>query len=275
MALSETLKLFFNLSNFYPDQIPALTKSLSHICGILTAIKLSDPPLQPPVTHIINSFLNLDLKDAENSLFPGSNPSCHVDRLRTILDRSIRQHTEAQLEAVASPLLTLIRHVYSIAPGKVQEHMRSVILPSNEDRKTPLGKSETFSSYILRLSLAGGAPQVRDSVQNLLFELSDKDASKFVQNVGYGFAAGYLFSHNIVIPESALEAGSSEDRPASDHDRAGGSATQATNSRKPNMIPVNPITGQILDKEEAGPVIEMTQEEKEMEAERLFVLFER
>ena len=275
MALSETLKLFFNLSNFYPDQIPALTKSLSHICGILSAVKLSDPPLQPPVNHIINSFLNLDLENAKDSLFPKLIPNCHVDRLCTILERSIRHYTEAQLEAVASPILTLIRQVYSIAPEDIQKHMRSIMLPSNEDRKTPLGKSETFSSYILRLSLAAGAPQIRDSVQNLLFDLSDKDASKFVQNVGYGFAAGYLFSHNIAIPESALEAGSSEDISVSDRDAAGSSSTQANRPKKANMIPVNPITGQRLDKEEDGPVIEMTQEEKEREAERLFVLFER
>jgi hypothetical protein len=38
---------------------------------------------------------------------------------------------------------------------------------------------------------------------------------------------------------------------------------------------VNPITGQRLDKEEQVQVEEMTQEEKEREAERLFVLFER
>jgi hypothetical protein len=40
-------------------------------------------------------------------------------------------------------------------------------------------------------------------------------------------------------------------------------------------IPVNPITGQRLDMEESGDVEPMSQEEKEREAERLFVLFER
>jgi hypothetical protein len=40
-------------------------------------------------------------------------------------------------------------------------------------------------------------------------------------------------------------------------------------------IPINPITGQRLDKEEQVQMEPMTQEEKEREAERLFVLFER
>ena len=296
MSLSETLKLFYNLSNFYPDQIPGLTRSLLPICKIFTTIKLPYPPLQPPVSYIINSLLNLDLEDkrahifATNPLFPKFDPRCNVNRLYSVLDQSIRHYTEEQLESMAAPLLTLIRHVYSFAPPGIQEHMRSIMLPSDEDRNTPLGRTETFSSYLLRLSLAGGAPQIRDSIQNLLFELSDKDAKKFVQNVGYGFAAGFLFSHNLTVPESATEAGSTlEDADAervllddTSKNSVDGDKTpqliDAEQAFKPKkMIPVNPVTGQRLDREgeEELPIPEMTQEETEREAERLFVLFER
>ena len=168
--------------------------------------------------------------------------------------------------------------------------MRSIMLPSDEDRNTPLGRTETFSSYLLRLSLAGGAPQIRDSIQNLLFELSDKDAEKFVQNVGYGFAAGFLFSHNLTVPESATEAGSSLVEPDTERVSLDDASKNSVNSDGPlqptdteqaskpkKMIPVNPITGQRLDKEgeEEPPIPKMTQEEKEREAERLFLLFER
>jgi len=38
---------------------------------------------------------------------------------------------------------------------------------------------------------------------------------------------------------------------------------------------INPITGQLLDTEEGVETDEMTEEEKEREAEKLFVLFER
>jgi hypothetical protein len=89
----------------------------------------------------------------------------------------------------------------------------------------------------------------------MLFELSDKDASTFVQNVGYGFASGFLASNNISMPESAME---------------GHATAQAEQG-----IPVNPITGQRLDKEDSVQSEPMTQAEKEREAERLFVLFER
>lgn len=38
---------------------------------------------------------------------------------------------------------------------------------------------------------------------------------------------------------------------------------------------VNPVTGQIREMEPDAPEEEMTEEEKEREAERLFILFER
>ncbi len=104
-------------------------------------------------------------------------------------------------------------------------------------------------------------------ISSLLFELSNKDAQKFVQNVGYGFASGFLFQHNVPIPENALEAWST----GSD-----GSNTRASqDSRQDISGRVNPITGQLLEMEETIETEEMTQEEKEREAEKLFVLFER
>jgi hypothetical protein len=87
-----------------------------------------------------------------------------------------------------------------------------------------------------------------------MFELSGENADKFVRNVGYGFAAGFLMSQNMPIPQSANEAFA---------DTENGAA------------PINPVTGQRLDTEEKDTGPPMTEEEKEREAERLFVLFER
>lgn len=317
MAVSETLKLFFNLTQFYPDQIPTLTKSLPHICKIFTTVRVPSPPLQQPITYILNSLMNLDLEDKKshlfttNPLFPKFDPRCNVNRLYSILDQSIRQYSEEQLEKLAIPLLTLLRQIYSFAPESIQEHLRSLMLPSDEDRLKPLGRTETFSSYILRLSTAPAAPQMRESIQHLLFELSDKDASKFVRNVGYGFAAGFLYSNNISMPESAAEAwsmGSTDNstdasslgarsRASEDSERVTGrdrkgSASQQSQGRetprrqnssgpkRTNCVKVNPITGQRFDMEarDAASVDEappMSSAEKEREAERLFVLFDR
>jgi hypothetical protein len=132
--------------------------------------------------------------------------------------------------------------------------MQKLILPTPEERDKPIGKSNTLSARLLNLSTAALTPTLRGSISAMMFELSDKDAATYVQNVGYGFASGFLMSNNIPIPENAMQA----------------SATGPVES-----IPVNPITGQRLDREEPVEEEPMTEEEREREAERLFVLFER
>jgi hypothetical protein len=118
-----------------------------------------------------------------------------------------------------------------------------------------LGKSKTLAAQLLRLTTSSGAIHLSQAIQDLMFELSDKDPSEYVKNVGYGFAAGYLVNHKIPVPESAKQP----------HQVSGDSG----------KVPINPITGQRMDKEAVSEVPAMSQAEKEREAERLFVLFER
>lgn len=75
-------------------------------------------------------------------------------------------------------------------------------------------------------------------------------AGKFTEKVGYGNAAGFLVNKGIPF-----------DQPTSDH-----------NDGNEN---INPITGQYVSEEKLPDLKDMTDEEKEREAERLFVLFER
>jgi hypothetical protein len=129
-------------------------------------------------------------------------------------------------------------------------------LPTSKDREKPLGQGDTLSARLLRLSCSPKLPTLRENISSLLFELSDKDANKFIKNIGYGFASGFLMSHNIAIPGDAMKAGDAYAESGPDF---------------------NPITGQRLSAEEASApkADEMTEEEKEREAEKLFVLFER
>jgi hypothetical protein len=268
MALVESLKLMFNLTHFCPQRSGSFSPALPHILMLLCKRPISSSkPLDPPIGTLINALINLALEQKENvqTLFPKSTPYANVDRLVEILEKSTRIYTDDDLEHLVSPLLTLVRKIYEIGPKDVQRHMQKLLLPSNEDRTQPLGRAESLSSRLLRLSTNPTTPQVRESISSLLFELSDKDARSFVQNVGYGFASGFLFQHNVPIPENALEAwstssGSEGSHPGASHD-----------SHKP----LNPITGQTLESEPLIDEPDMTQEEKEREAEKLFVLFER
>ena len=154
------------------------------------------------------------------------------------------------------PLVTLLRRIYELAPQDVRPEIQAQLLPSNDERTQPLGKTDSLPSRLLRLSTAPTVPRLKEGVSSLLFELSDKDAATFVRNVGYGFAAGYLLTHNLPVPTQ-----SSEDP---------GQTVTTVNGQE-----INPVTGQRRDMEPEDPLPDMTDEEKEREAEKLFVLFER
>ncbi|KAF2830660.1 hypothetical protein CC86DRAFT_283893 [Ophiobolus disseminans] len=264
MALSETLKLLFNITHFHPDLAEHFSKSIPSICKLLIRRGISQPPLAAPVNYLVNALLNLDLEDTkgqqksyfgQNAVFPLFDQKCNAEHLVTILDESIIAYSEAELDNTIAPVLTLIRRIYEIAPEGVKKYMEHAILPTPEERDKPLGKSNTLSSRLLNLSTSALTPNLRGSISSMLFELSNKDASTFVQNVGYGFASGFLMSNNIPMPENAMQA-------------------HATAQAEQGIL-VNPITGQRLDREDMQDNAPMTQEEKEREAERLFVLFER
>lgn len=264
MALSETLKLLFNITHFYPDMAEKFSKSIPYIFKLLLRWKIPTPPLEPPINYLINALLNLDLEDTKgqqvkfhgmNAVFPTLEEKSNAEHLINILDNAIVAYKEPELDTAVSPVLTLIRRMYEIAPPTVKKYMEWLLLPNDDERERPLGKSDTLSSRLLNLSTSATSPSLRGSISAMMFELSGKDANKFVQNVGFGFAAGFLASNNIQMPDSATDA----------HATAGQSSD----------IPINPITGQRLDREEPDTSTPMTEDEKLREAERLFVAFER
>jgi Guanine nucleotide exchange factor synembryn len=265
MALTETLKLLFNMSHFCHQRAQAFTPAIPSILTILRKRQvIPNKPLEAPFGPLVNCLINLDLNtaDATHALFPETDPKVNAERLVELLDLAIQSYKEDELDQQASPLLTLIRKVYEVAPAEAKTSMRTTLLPGDEDRKKPLGKTETLSSRLLRLSTSPMAPQLREAISSLLFEMSDKDARKFVQNIGYGFASGFLFQHNVPIPENALDAWNTGEN----------GARSSSSSHDSN---INSITGQAREFEPKNDGPEMTREEKEREAEKLFVLFER
>lgn len=251
MALTEALKLIFNLTAHYPDLIPTFTPSIEPLTTILLHHPLPSPPLQPPISALINALLNLDLASATDHL-PLTTHLIHL--------LSLTLQTTPAPSPDLDPTITLLRRLHTLAPpsSPTQTHLRTTLLPSPADRAQPLGKGTNLPARLLQLASAPHLPTLRENVAALLFELSGSDPDAFVRNVGYGNAAGFLASHNISVPPAASgEGGSGDGKGCED---------------------VNPVTGQRWSAEEAGrgdPGPEMTEEEKEREAERLFVLFER
>ena len=283
MALIESLKLLFNLASRCPQRSIAFSPALPYILLILQRRPISSSkPLEPPIGSLVNSLLNIPLetKGSDSKLFPKDIPLINVDCLLEILRKGMTVYEDDDLEQLVSPLLALIWKVYEIAPKDIQCHMRDAVLPSDEDRKQVLGQTESLSGRLLRLSTNLSTPSLRKSISLLLFEMSGKDARALVQNVGYGFASGLLLQQNIPIPENALEAWSTSESEGSGAS-VGNRITQENGASKESQKPItgkgsmNPITGQRKEFETKVEEPEMTQEEKEREAEKLFVLFER
>lgn len=263
--LTETLKLLFNLNQFYPDHMRDFDRTIKPILQILTTINLQAKPLQPPVPQLINVLLSLDLPGPVYDSSPESREYTplfpHVPshntylRLITILSSAVRTTRDEELESL-EPLVTLLRKIFELAPSDVKSEMQTQLLPSNEDRTQPLGKTDSLPSRLLRLSTSPTAPRLKEGISSFLFELSNKDAATFVRNVGYGFAAGYLMTHNLPVPSHAT----------------GDPGERVTTV---DGQEINPVTGQRRGMEPESPLPDMTDKEKEREAEKLFVLFER
>jgi hypothetical protein len=259
MALSETLKLLFNVTHYCAERVPLFTPGVPHIISLLWKEAVSTgKPLDPPFGPIVNALLNLDLgsKDLQTALYPKPDSNSVAVRLIEILNKSMKAYGDTELEHSVTPLVGVISKIHEHAPEAVREYVRKELLPTEEDRKDVLGRGSSLSAKLLKNSTNPMTPQLRDAISHLLFDMSDKDATKFVDNVGYGFAAGFLFQNNLPIPANASEAYSTGD---------------AAGAQRPR----NPITGQYLDTEKFANLPELTEEEKEREAERLFVLFER
>ena len=254
MALAESLKLLYNLTSKYPAQMHFFSSTVNILIGILNDVPIATQPLDLPIIQLLNALAIIDWptslsKDHEKQTLSLSS------RLIDLLNRSTNTVKPAELEAALVSLLTTTRKVKELSYPKSDEFLRLSLLPQDEERDKPLGQSKTLASRLLKLQTSGGLTVLPDAISGLLFDLSDRDATKFVHNIGYGHAAGYLMTHKIPIPGNMKTATSSN----------GGA----------NASPINPVTGQRLNAEVPVNMPEMTNAEKEREAERLFVLFER
>ncbi|SMR50857.1 unnamed protein product [Zymoseptoria tritici ST99CH_1A5] len=271
MSMTETLKLLYNIIHHYPDQGSRFLPSIEPLINIILYFPLQEQPLQPPITSALNALGKLDLQATEpgakveqessvSPLFPQSDPKSVIERLTFILDGAIRHQAEKDIDEAAATLCALLILGYELGTQETKSWMQQLLLPTSEDRERPLGQGNTLASRLLRLSCSPVLPRLRIVISSLLFELSDKDPDRFIKNIGYGFASGFLTSKNIQIPRTAMDSGSTES------DGVTGTG-----------FDINPVTGQRLSAERANApkVKEMTDEEKEREAEKLFVLFER
>ncbi|KAF8516680.1 guanine nucleotide exchange factor [Gautieria morchelliformis] len=151
------------------------------------------------------------------------------------------------LDDTLTPLVVLLTRL-AAGDESARLRMKAWVLPSDLDRTKPLEEREDLLGRCIRLMSCVYFSRIKDSIGELLFTICDSDASTLAGQIGYGNCAGFLFNKGIMAPpESATDA---------------------------EGVAINPITG-IRNQHRPSPGDEMTEEEKEVEAEKLFVLFER
>lgn len=226
---------------------------------------LSSRPSSPsPPNSVADSLQRAyDLLEVSFShYFPGT-----IDPDDAEVRQRPKQESDSTLDDLLCPLIMLIIKC-CLADAGAKSRLREWILPANLSRSSALEGRADLLGRSLRLLTSVHHPRLKDATGEMLFAICDSDRKAFFQvgiissliqafaastltsQVGYGNVAGFLFNKGIM---------NAPPRPASDD----APATDAS---------INPITG-VLE----GPRqdIEMTDEEKEQEAEKLFVLFDR
>jgi hypothetical protein len=272
---------------------PTLDGFLSPLLRVYRRLPLTPPaPLVPPLTHVIHCLIAIpiaprfhsiwfpenhhgDISDADRyqllaqaSVLSPPNDLDFFARACHILDMSLNYYFPGNIDpndALVTGLgknaahstvddtlgpLTLLITRFCLADNICKGRLKDCLLPADLDRTHTLEARADLLGRCLRLLTSLYHPKLKDSIGEMLFAVCDCDAAMLCSQVGYGNVAGFLFHKGIT------------NSPISP------SATLTTSSG----LPINPITGTIDDRQ---PAPQITDEEKAIETEKLFVLFDR
>ncbi|KAH7105747.1 guanine nucleotide exchange factor [Auriculariales sp. MPI-PUGE-AT-0066] len=226
---------------------PSSPHSASQLSSVHSSPKQSSTPaLSPPEGDVIKKAFEL-LEVVTAWYFPDAlDPDDS-----SIRDRATKE--DVQLDHLVSPLIVLLtRLAAGNEPARLR--LREWLIPAHLDRTRPLEERPDTLGRCLRLLKSVYFQRVKETVGEFLFTICDSDATVLAGQVGYGNVAGYLFNRGLVAPPPP------------------------TSPTRDSPLPegeINPITGMRVDPNEQPGASDMTDEEKEREAERLFVLFDR
>ncbi|KAJ3090267.1 hypothetical protein HK102_004283 [Quaeritorhiza haematococci] len=279
------------------------------VISLLTQTPAPNPVLSPPYSHAVHALMNfpLSLSWRQQLWFPQGDYAI-VNRLLDLLEQTVKaafppknQNGDKKsqdidegpepriggvlLDEALPPLMLLLCSI-----GRDDKPARAIIrkrlMPEDIDRSKPLDKGDTIGARMIGFMTSITLINVRQTASELLLVCCDEDANKLVSYVGYGNAVGYLFSRGI-FPSQGLGA-----------EGASSSATltnESPASTGPMMMErpdIDPITGEYKrrqgarksgegadgaagDSDDDDPLANMTEEEKEREAEKLFDLIQK
>ncbi|KAJ3770516.1 guanine nucleotide exchange factor [Lentinula raphanica] len=162
--------------------------------------------------------------------------------------------SETSLDELVSPLVALCTRICMMDQTS-RRRVREWIIPPDLDRSYPLGERDDLLGRCIRLLGSVYHMRLKASVGEMLYAACDCDPSILSSLVGYGHVAGFLFTKGVLTAPPPP------------------SANPYSSQRV-----VNPITGTydtMPPNALNNSIAEMTEEEKEIEMDKLFVLFDR
>uniref|UniRef100_A0A096MDT5 Synembryn n=1 Tax=Poecilia formosa TaxID=48698 RepID=A0A096MDT5_POEFO len=218
-----------------------------HTVNLLTAL-----PLQ-----CLNVLLTVPLEpESKQSL--GVNMDC-VHMLLTFMER--RLEAGDRVKEKLTPILNLLTESCR-AHRETRLYIRKHILPPLRDVSHRPEDGDTVKSRLVRL-MTHLDTDLKHCAADLLFVLCKENVRRFVKYTGYGNAAGLLATRGLLGGQRAV----SDAQYSSDSD----SDTEEYRQMKDR---INPVTGRV-EAEQSNPMEGMTEEEKEEEAKRLIMLFNK
>ncbi|GAA5934762.1 uncharacterized protein JCM15063_003060 [Sporobolomyces koalae] len=164
------------------------------------------------------------------------------------------QGEATKLEEILAPVMLLLRKLSMV--GEANEMFHFVLFPPTMDRSKPVNRHSTLTGHLVRIMSSVFLPNTAFGVGEFLYNLAERSPDKLCTLIGYGNASGFLQSRGELIPPPP-PADSVNNEETDTFDRT-----------------INPITG-AFDPPPDPNAVEMTEEEKEQEAEKLYTLFDR
>lgn len=270
--LAPLLRTFFSLPPTSPSPVaPPLTYVIHCLISIpvsptLRPVWLSSDPQAPNILHHA-----LDLLDAAFAHYlPGSidlNDPTTEEITKTLLAQE--NFGDVTLCDLLSPLVIFVTQLSSYDEAS-REYVRQRIVPDDLDRTTPLDERPDLLGRSLQLLGSLNHSTLKAAVGELLFAMADSSrtcatirirnmqltgrcvpAAVLCDLVGYGHVAGFLHDKGVLA-----------------------APTGSSNVRRviPPGASIDPVTGMIASKPELP---DLTDQEKDQEMEKLFVLFNR
>ncbi|KAJ2705069.1 hypothetical protein H4R19_005163, partial [Coemansia spiralis] len=259
--------------SFPPETAPRFARLLQATLDVVRTLPLSSCHLTPSAAQAVAIAMNFSTTqppEIAQLWLPSGDPWQYVDPIYSrfaevvdhLMEGAVGSDAASRLADAAekyqnelTPLSLLLARLVTENP-RVRERIFSKVYPDNTIDYTVLPEERPgMSAKLVRIMKLPQGGMLSSAAGDVLLALMGHDIKHFVLAVGYGNAAGYMVARGIPIPQDIV-----------DQVRSSVGAPSA----------VDPVTGRCLDRADVErELAAMTDEEKEAEAERLFVLFER